>query len=102
MTQETGHEMSINWFVSDQIKTQYANNVVIQHSKNEFVFSFFEILPPMLLGSPQEVQSQLQQMRTAHAECVARIVLTPESAENFARALQQNLANYQTRFGKNE
>ncbi len=95
-------EMPINWFVSERIETRYANNVVIQHSKNEFVISFFEILPPLLLGSPQEVQAQLQQMRTIHAECVARIVMSPESAQNFARALQQNLINYQSMFGKGE
>ncbi len=98
MTQEQ-RSLEINWFVSENIHTHYANNVVIQHSRGEFVLSFFEILPPMLVGSPNEIQSQLSQMRTAHAECVARIVMTPENAANFCRALEQNLSNFRAKFG---
>jgi hypothetical protein len=98
MSNPAGRPLPIDWFVSHEVKTRYANNVVIQHTDAEFVFSFFELLPPMLVGSPEEIQAQLQGARSAHAECVARIVMTPQQAENLLRALEDNVAKYQARF----
>lgn len=102
MPKRIERQIPIDWFVSQEIKTRYANNVIIQHSNNEFVLSFFEVLPPLLIGSHEEVQAQLAQMRSAHAECVARIVMNPQQVKNLARALQENLQKYLEQFPEKE
>jgi hypothetical protein len=65
-----------------QLDATYSNFVVIQHSPSEFVFDFARILPNM-----------------PTAKVGARIVCTPMHAKLLLRALQQNIDNYEARFG---
>ena len=61
----------------------YANLAVISHSSSEFVVDFIRIMPGI-----------------AKAGVKSRIILTPEHAKRLLFALQNNIAKYESTFGK--
>ena len=71
-------------FELDPIVAQghYSNFVVIAHSPSEVILDFASILPGM-----------------AKAKVSNRIILTPEHAKRLLLSLQENLHNYESKFG---
>jgi len=64
----------------DVLKGTYANNVLISHTRGEFVLDFMTIFHPKgILG--------------------ARVIVSPHHAKRLARALQENIKKYEERFG---
>lgn len=61
----------------------YSNLAIISHSSSEFVVDFVRIMP----GTPK-------------ANVKSRIILTPEHAKRLLLALQDNVARYESMFGK--
>ena len=59
----------------------YSNNMVITHTREEFVLDFMMITPPM--GS-----------------ITARVILSPGHTKRMLSALKANLEKYESRFGK--
>lgn len=68
----------------------YATAVVVQHTEDAFVLSFFAAVPPIVLGS-HDVPD------TVPAHCVARIVMSPSRMAELVEAVNENLAMYQER-----
>jgi len=60
----------------------YANLVMIAHSHSEFVFDFIRLMP----GVPK-------------AKVQSRIILSPDNAKKFVKALQENIDKYENHFG---
>lgn len=56
----------------------YSNLAVITHSNTEFILDFIRVMP----GVPK-------------AKVKSRIVITPEHAKRFLRALEDNVAKYE-------
>lgn len=67
----------------DIARGAYANNMMVAHTKEEFVMDFFNIMPPQ--GS-----------------LVARIFTTPGHIKRIAKALNENLENYENAHGEIE
>jgi hypothetical protein len=65
------------------LAVEYANMVRIAHTPSELVFDFAHLIPG---GTPAQVSS--------------RIIMSPLAAKLFQRALAENLAKYETAFGK--
>lgn len=59
----------------------YCNNMVVAHTREEFVMDFMMILPP--LGT-----------------VTARVIMSPGHMKRTISALQTNLKNYEDKFGK--
>ena len=53
----------------------YATNITVQHTPHEFVISFYEAHPPVILGSLEEREAQLEAIDRVYAPCVARITV---------------------------
>jgi len=85
----------IEWHVPDGLVSRYATNMVVQHFENEFRVYFFEIRPPIVLGSPEETKTKLEQLGSVRAECVASIIVAPDRMQEFIRVLQENLVKSQ-------
>ena len=60
----------------------YSNFVIIAHSPSEVILDFASMLP----GMPK-------------AKVGNRIILTPEHAKRLLLSLQENLSNYENKFG---
>ena len=87
----------IEWKIPDDIVSRFANNILVQQGENEFILSFFEVLPPVLLGSPEEVEAKLEEVEAVQAECVARIIVPAEKMLDFVRAMSENLDRFHSR-----
>lgn len=61
----------------------YSNLALINHSGTEFVLDFIQVMP----GMPK-------------AQVKSRIVLTPQHAKRFLRALGENIHRYENQFGE--
>ncbi len=82
--------LPLRYHDSEGLKTRYANNLIVQHSDSEFVLRFYETLPPVFFGVPDEVE-----LTHVDAECVARVVISPDRIPAFIEVLQDNYKKYQ-------
>lgn len=64
----------------DEMKGRYANMMQVAHNREEFVLDFMNVFPP-------------------GGSIVSRIITSPGHAKRIARALQENVARYETSFG---
>ncbi|MBN1484214.1 MAG: DUF3467 domain-containing protein [Chloroflexia bacterium] len=76
-------QLRVNIEVPADLEATYANLAVIRHSPSEVVIDFVRQMPEQ-----------------ARAKVYARIVMTPVNAKLLLRALQQNLSNYEEKFGE--
>ena len=83
--QETGkpQRKQIKLNMPKDLKPVYANVALISHAPAEMVIEFAQVLP-----------------RIPHGTIQARVIMTPMHAKMFMMALQRNLANYESKFGK--
>lgn len=75
----------IDWRTPESTVSRYATNLVIQRTENEYVLSFFEVLPPIILGETQK------KLDSVTAECVARIIVAAGKMPDFVNVLQEHL-----------
>jgi hypothetical protein len=47
-------ELPIEWHIPDSLVTHYVTNMVVQHTPHEFIISFFDIKPPLIVGVPSK------------------------------------------------
>ena len=71
--------ISIDEAISDGV---YSNLVIINHSTSEFIVDFITVMP----GSPK-------------ARVKSRVILTPEHAKRFFKALGDNIKRFETTNG---
>ena len=92
-----GRFLPIEWYVPANMAGRYATNIVVQHVEHEFIISFFEVQPPMLLGTPEERKAQLEEAKAVRAVCVARVIVAAERMPSFLKVLQDNLETYHSK-----
>ena len=81
--QQMPKEGQVNVELSEEIAEGiYSNLAIINHSSSEFVLDFIKIMP----GVPK-------------ARVKSRIVLTPQHAKRFLRAMQENVARFEAQHG---
>lgn len=87
--------LPIDWHIPDGFQSRYANNVLVQAGQFEVIISFFETQLPMLLGTPEENKEKLTELGSVRAECVSRIIVSPELVPSIINALQAEYEKYQ-------
>lgn len=87
-------QVPIEWHISEDIDSKYATNLVIQHSEHEFIINFFEMRHPLILGDPDQVRKQWEKLESVRAECVARIIVSPDRMQEFINVMQADLNKY--------
>ena len=88
-------QLPIEWNVPDDIVARYVTNMVVQRAENEFIVSFFEIRPPLLLGNPDEIIEKVKKMDSIRANCVAQIIVAADRMPVFVEVLVKNLKRSQ-------
>lgn len=58
----------------------YSNNMVVMHTKEEFVMDFLMVVPPT-------------------GTVTSRVILSPGHMKRMIKALQDNIARYESKFG---
>ena len=87
-------QVPIEWHISEDLDSKYATNLVIQHSEHEFIIDFFETRHPLILGDPDQVREQWEKLESVRAECVARIIVSPNRMQEFINVMQADLNKY--------
>jgi hypothetical protein len=87
-------QIPLKWVIPEDVVARVATNMVAQHSNHEFIISFFEAYPPILLGGPEGAAKTLEATKYVEARCVARVVVAPERMAEFLKVLSENLANF--------
>jgi hypothetical protein len=88
--------LPIERHISADLRTVFANHVVIQHDPSVFHILFFEVQKPLIVDDdPKERQRKFQELQKADAHCVARITMPAEQFAAMVRAMQTNLEGYQ-------
>ena len=80
--------LALDYHHSDAIVTRFANQVTVSVEENGFYISFYEALPPLLIGPPEEVESRLSDIKTVRAECVARLYVPKAVLPGIIEAMQ--------------
>ena len=62
---EQAVNLPIEWNYPESIVSRYATNLVVQHTEHEFILSFFEVKPPVILGTAEEQKEKAQQFKSA-------------------------------------
>ncbi len=74
-----------------EITPVYATNMVVQHTGQEYILSFFAIHPPVDLES----SGMAQRYETVPAQCVARVVISLDRMPAFVEVLSAHVAQSQ-------
>ena len=74
-------QLNIN-IAPDKAQGVFANLALIAHTPTEFVLDFAQIMPGM-----------------QQATVVSRVVVTPDQAKKILMALQNNISQYEQKFG---
>jgi hypothetical protein len=81
--------LPIEWEIPENFPVRYATHLVVQVMENEFLISFFEIHPPIVLGKPDEIVEQLTKFQSIKANCVAQILVSAQKMPEIINALEQ-------------
>jgi len=84
-------QLPIEWNIPDDLVARYATNMAVQRLENEFLISFFEIKPPIILGEPANIEEKLKELKSIRANCVAQIIVSVDKMPDFVRGLESNL-----------
>ena len=80
----------------------YATNITVQHSPHEFIISFYEARPPLVMGTPEERERQMEAIEHVFASCVARVTVAASRMDGFVNALKGNYESYLRNFVEKE
>ena len=83
MSQPQAAGQQINIELPGDLEATYSNFAIITHSPSEIVIDFARLLP-----------------NTPKAKVHARVLLTPMNAKLLLKALQDNLAKFEEKFGE--
>jgi hypothetical protein len=92
--QPAGVALRIDWHFPEGMQSRYADNVLVQAAQYNIVISFFEAQLPILLGQPEENKQQLEELGSVRANCVGKIVVSPDLIPVIVQALETGLDNY--------
>jgi hypothetical protein len=94
MTDIIGKEVSIKHVFPFGQRSIFANHMTVQqNAEGEVTISFFEVVPPVMLGEMEERTAQLEKIESVDAECVTRIVITRNRLLAFIGALAESYSN---------
>lgn len=81
----------INRIFPEELQSHFVEHFVVQQSDDHFVLSFFEVWPPVIVGTKEEKLKTMENLEAVNAKCVARLVLTPKRMQEIATVIQANL-----------
>lgn len=79
----------VRWIVPESVTPRYATNFTLQRTEHEYILSFFQIVPPLIVGGPEQVAEQIQGIHEIQAKCLFQVII----AEDRLPELQGVLAN---------
>jgi len=94
-------EVKLIYSSTETVPALYANQLIVQHSPQEFLISFYQAFPlPVLDGGPEATRKKIQELGGIPAQCIARIAIPKERMPAVVEAFVTNFKMYQERLEK--
>jgi hypothetical protein len=94
---DEGVFLEIEYETQEDTPRGYATNMIVQHTDHEFIISFFDLEPPLLMGSIEERREQIKKIGLLKAKCIARITVNASRMEDFIDALKTNFDKHKAK-----
>ena len=97
LTEGTGQgtQLAVVWVESEDVRVLLANQFLGQVGlQGEVLLTFGQLVPPTLVGEPDEVAEQLKQLSHVPAKPIARMALTRFGLDELIRVLNETRDNY--------
>ena len=78
-------KIPLKFGIPQGMPSRYAHHLIVQPSEDEVVLSFFEVIPPLLLGNVEDHLETLK--KGVRADCIARITVAKRRYPEFVRAM---------------
>lgn len=75
---------------TEDVPIHLSNMQVIQHVRQEFIITFGQFTPPLVLGTPEEQLEQVKSKPYLPVKTVARLAMSPDRVLDLIKALQGN------------
>lgn len=82
----------LKWEVPEDLPVVWVNNFVVQHTQHEFILTFFQVTPPILIKPTPE---DLEAVESVPARAIARIALTPRAMAQLLDVIRENYETFQ-------
>jgi hypothetical protein len=98
--EEVVMELPLNW--GDGGLAAFANNLVVQTDNNGCLYlSFYQVLPPLLVGTQAQRKEQASEIKSVKAMPVAKIAVTPDRFMKMLEVLNKHGQNLLASIKKN-
>lgn len=84
-------DIPLAWIGAEDLPLLLTNQFVVQVHEGTFFLTIGQMVPPALIGTPDERVEQLRQIAYVPVKPVARLALTPTDVRRLASALNANL-----------
>jgi hypothetical protein len=84
-----GENIPLLFNVPIGLSSRYAHHLLVQTTENETILSFFEVIPPLVSGTPAEIKEKLKD--GIRADCVARVTIARSRLPEFVKAMVAQL-----------
>lgn len=88
-------EIPFLWLGTEDAPILFSNMQIVQHEDQEFILTFGQFVPPLAVGSPEEVEEHVRRIPHVPVKTIARIAMTPPRFEAFMQALGSNYEKWQ-------
>jgi len=95
-------ELPLFFVGAEDTPVVFTNLMVVQNLDKEFILTFGQYSPPLLLGKPGEVTEQLDNVPYVPVKVVARVGMTPNRMRELIEILQTNYQGFAERSGDDD
>lgn len=89
-------EIPVSWVGYDETPIVYANQFLIQfQTEGSFVIGVGQATPPVLIGSPAQVEEQAQGVEFVPIRPLARVAITEDKMRELIAALSATMTNFE-------
>lgn len=89
-------QVRLKYAFPEPLQAVYANQLVIQHTPEEFLISFYQAFPPANLDG-RDLRETLEQAGGVPAQCVARVAITKDRMPAVVDAFVENLRQFRNK-----
>ena len=86
--------LPVVWEMPTGFPAHYATHLVVQHTDEDFTITFWDLRPPVLIGTLDEKRKQVETLREVRPTPLARIVVSPRRMREFTQVMRDNLRTF--------
>ena len=88
-------QLPLTWIGPEEVPIQLVNQMICQFNQDEFILTFGQMAPPLLLGTDEQKLEQAEQIAYVAVKPLARLAMTQARVRELIAVLEANLANYE-------